>query len=80
MCFTMCLCISPDLDGFKALNENVSRYVCWYVCFTVCFTICFTVCLVSRYVFTICLFISPDLDGHRAPKNGFGMFHDMFVH
>ena len=67
-CFTICLCICPDFDGYRApkmkhwpckthsdmLHE--SRYCKFHDM------------LVSlRYVhsirFTICLFISPDLDG-----------------
>jgi hypothetical protein len=87
ICFTICLCISPDLDGSRGTTkmcpEKHTRYVSRYVC-----------SLVRTYTgkghpkqgticFTICLFISPDLDGNRGTRKmcpGINdMFHDMFV-
>ena len=50
ICFTICLCISPDFDGL--------RYVYVVLVFS---PVCFTVCL------------CPD-------REGYDMFHDMFVH
>jgi hypothetical protein len=52
ICFTICLCISPDLDGFTICFGNHDMF---HDMFGNRVTICFT----------ICLFISPDLDGLR---------------
>jgi hypothetical protein len=75
ICFTKCLFISPDLDGYRApkVKHDTPR------------TIGFTICLfispdldghraskMKYYPCTICLFISPDhgdIDGHRT-QNG----------
>ena len=58
--FTICLCISPDLKGYRAPKMKHGMFLTTRrrASGSRCFTICFT----------ICLFISPDLDGHRAPK------------
>ena len=66
--FTICLFISPDLDGHRA--PQIRRHRASTICFTICLFISPDL---DRYraprkaCFTICLFISPDLDGHRAP-------------
>ena len=60
ICFTICLCTSPDRNVYKnhgqkrvlgTKNETLFQGTQDTICFT------------------ICLFISPDLDGHRAPKS-----------
>jgi hypothetical protein len=75
--FTVCLCISPDLDGYQGTkNETL-------ICFTIClnsFTIClgfFTICLdtFKTICFTICLCIvrvrleTRFVFGFTQPKN-----------
>jgi hypothetical protein len=71
LCFTICLCISPDLDGYRYQgnkNETLTprdRFIGGWpaslkqrtVSFEALLPVSFTIC------FTICLFISPDLDG-----------------
>jgi hypothetical protein len=61
--FTICLCISPDLDGYKGTkNETLTPQDPQQV------PIRYDMC-VSRVCFTICLCISPDLDGYQGNKN-----------
>jgi hypothetical protein len=57
--FTVCLCFSPDLDGYvldthfaTAQLETISYFR--------------NTCSERTICFTICLFITPDLDGHRV--------------
>jgi hypothetical protein len=62
VCFTICLCISPDLDGM---------FVCLFPGTEARLRFKGSTMMIC---FTICSFISPDLDGQRAPKTRHGMF------
>ena len=75
VCFTVCLFISPDLDGYRASLTLRDPEICkvptpkyeaaaLHEHLSTGYPSLTTIC------FTICLFISPDLDGHRAPKKG----------
>jgi hypothetical protein len=58
ICFTICLFISPDLDGNRGTTKKKMCPDGMFPERPDMFPICFT----------ICLFISPDLDGSRALK------------
>ena len=72
--FTICLFISPDLDGHRApkMKYCPRRGHCLTLSSKYMFHDMFIYPLIRTkpyaICFTICLCISPDLDGYRAPK------------